>query len=101
MTTEISVVNVKIMDRDFKVKCPKDKIPELEESASYLNNKMREIHKEGEKMVSLDRIAVITALNIAYDLIINKRQNNSYISTIVNRIYRLQNKVSQALTTEA
>ena len=99
MTTEISVVNVKIMDRDFKVRCPKEKIPELEESASYLNSKMREMHSRGEKIVSLDRIAVIAALNIAYDLIVHKRQNNSYISAIVNRIYRLQNKISQALVT--
>lgn len=100
MTTEISVINVKIMDRDFKVKCPKDKIPELEESATYLSNKMHEMHR-GEKIVSMDRIAVITALNIAYDLIVNKRQNSSYVSSIVNRIYRLQNKISQVLITEA
>ena len=100
MTTEISVVNIKIMDRDFKVKCPKDKMPELEESASYLNNKMREMYKS-EKIVSLDRIAVIAALNIAYDLIVHKRQNNSYISGIVNRIYRLQNKISQVLVAES
>ena len=100
MTMELSVVNIKIMDRDFKVKCPKDKISELEESAVYLNNKMREVY-QGEKMISMDRIAVIAALNIAYDLIVHKRQNNSYISGIVNRIYRLQSRISQAITSQA
>jgi len=100
MTTEISVVNIKIMDRDFRVKCPKDKISELEDSALYLNNKMREIY-QGEKMISMDRIAVIAALNIAYDLIIHKKQHSSSLSNILNRIYRMQNRISQAITSEA
>lgn len=93
---ETDVINVKIMDREFKIKCPKNKIIELQEASSYLNDKMRDI-SNGDKFITIDRIAVAAALNIAHELILEKRQNQSQISELNKRVFDLKNKLCQTL----
>ena len=38
-----NTVNIKVMDRELKIKCPEDKRAELQEAANYLDSKMREV----------------------------------------------------------
>lgn len=63
-----STVVINVLDRELKIKCPKDKIAELQTAASYLDDKMRQIHN-GNKLIPIDRIAITAALNIAHELI--------------------------------
>ncbi|CAL7959492.1 cell division protein ZapA [Gammaproteobacteria bacterium] len=62
-------VTVNILDREFKIRCPKDKVTELKKAAVYLNDKMQEVH-HGNKLITIDRVAVTAALNIAHELIL-------------------------------
>ena len=64
----ISRVSVRLLDREYQVACPVEERSDLLDSAEYLDGKMREIRDSG-KVVGLDRIAVIAALNIANELI--------------------------------
>ena len=43
MTDTYNTITVKVLDREFKVKCPIDKVSELQKSARHLDSKMREI----------------------------------------------------------
>lgn len=96
MTDQIDVAAIKLLDREYQVKCPPEKVSELQEAAHYLDMKMKE-SAEGGKIINLDRIFMIAALNIANELVSLKRQKNSYIDTMHKRILELQNKIEQAL----
>ena len=61
-------VTVKILDKEYQVACPKDQEAELIVSANYLDSQMRAIRDSG-KVVGLERIAVMAALNISYELL--------------------------------
>ena len=64
----ITRVSVRVLDREYQVACPAEERSDLLDSAEYLDAKMREVRDTG-KVVGLDRIAVISALNIANELI--------------------------------
>ena len=63
-------VNVKILDKEYQISCPANERKSLVDSAALLNTKMREIRDTG-KVVGVDRIAVMAALNLANDLIVS------------------------------
>ncbi|MEH6584475.1 MAG: cell division protein ZapA [Halioglobus sp.] len=63
-----NTVTVQIMDKEYQVACPKDQQAELVVSAKYLDKQMRSIRDTG-KVIGLERIAVMAALNISYELL--------------------------------
>lgn len=89
-------VTVKIRGQEYKVKCPPDKIAELQESALYLDHLMQEIRDSGN-ILSMERVAVIAALNIANDMLTLKKQKHAYIDMLSKRIMELQQKIDQSL----
>lgn len=97
MNDTADTVAIKLLDREYQVKCPLDKVADLQEAANYLNIKMRESMENG-KFIQHDKILMIAALNIANELIALKRQKNYYIDTMSQRIVSLQNKIEEALS---
>ena len=65
-----------MLDREYQVACPAEERSDLLDSAEYLDAKMREVRDSG-KVVGLDRIAVISALNIANELIKLRRNGGT------------------------
>ena len=63
-----NTVTVKILDKDYQVACPEEQESELVVSAKYLDKQMRSIRETG-KVIGLERIAVMAALNISYELL--------------------------------
>ncbi|MCB1679703.1 MAG: cell division protein ZapA [Halioglobus sp.] len=61
-------VTVKILDKEYQVACPQEQEAELIVSARYLDKQMRGIRESG-KVIGLERIAVMAALNISYELL--------------------------------
>ena len=61
-------ISISIFDKSFKVSCPPDEVQALRDSAHYLDKKMREV-KSARTIMGLDRVAVMAALNIAYELL--------------------------------
>jgi cell division protein ZapA len=61
-------VSVRIMEKEYVVSCPYEERSALLDAAEYLNGRMREIRDSG-KVVGLDRIAVMVALNMANELL--------------------------------
>jgi len=68
MRDAITTVSVKILDKEYQVSCPEDEVDALTSSARYLDQQMRQIRESG-KVFGLDRIAVMTALNLANELL--------------------------------
>jgi cell division protein ZapA len=61
-------LDVHILSRDYKVACKEHERADLLEAVAFLDKRMREI-REGGKTAAVDRIAVMAALNIANELL--------------------------------
>jgi cell division protein ZapA len=89
-------VNVRILEKEYQVGCaPEDKAALLE-SAELLNAKMREIRDTG-RVVGLERIAVMAALNIANEFIRNRGQGDSLETRAKARVKAMRERVEGAL----
>ena len=86
-------VSITLLDKEFSFNCPADAEAELLASADLLSEKMREIRKNG-KVLGLERIAVMAALNLAHELLQSKQSANSDIEA---QLRRLGGKIDQAL----
>lgn len=65
MSTE--PVEVRVLDREYTVGVAPGERDSLQAAARMLDARMREI-RGSNRMVSLDRLAVLTALNLAHEL---------------------------------
>ncbi len=87
-------VAIRIMDKEYLVGCPEGAEAELFNSADYLDQKMREIRDAG-KVLGLERVAVMTALNLSHELLKNKAENQQRFD---ERIQKLNQKIDSSLT---
>ena len=69
-------VSVSILDKEYQVACPPEQEAELIVSASYLDKQMRSIRETG-KVIGLERIAVMAALNISHELLQASEQDDA------------------------
>ena len=66
------MLDVAILGREFKVACKEAERAELSEAVALLDRRMREIRDAG-KVSGTDRIAVMAALNLAHELLRERR----------------------------
>ena len=92
----VTRISVRLLDREYQVACPADERSDLLDSAEYLDTKMREV-RDGGKVVGLDRIAVISALNLANELIKLRRTGSVVDSDLGSKIRTLRERVESAL----
>jgi cell division protein ZapA len=92
-------VTVTLLNKEFQVSCPANAEDQLSEAAHYLNQKMREIRKSG-RVIGIERMAVMAALNIAYELAVLRQQQEAYGQSVSTQIEHLQNKIDNALMDE-
>jgi cell division protein ZapA len=97
MSEEPSRVSVKILEKEYHVTCPVEERPALLDSAEYLNRKMREIRDSG-KVIGLDRIAVMAALNIVNELLQVRGQDEVVETDLAARLKVMRERVEYALT---
>ena len=92
-------VIVKLLDKDYQVACPEGQRDALAQSASYLDQQMRSIRANG-KVIGLERIAVMAALNISNELLQRgggSAQDNAAPSTSNKQLKGLNDKLEEAL----
>jgi cell division protein ZapA len=96
MSENSARVSVRILEKDYQIACPTDERSDLLDSAELLNSRMREI-RDGGKVVGLDRIAVIAALNMANELIRLRSRDGHLESEVGSRLRILRERVESAL----
>lgn len=89
-------VTIRILEKEYHVACPAEDKPALLASAELLNSKMREIRDSG-KVVGLDRVAVMAALNLANDLLRAQSQGEELKSIVGLRIRAMREHLDSAL----
>ena len=95
-----NTVTVKILDKDYQVTCPQEQQSELVVSAKYLDKQMRTIRESG-KVIGLERIAVMAALNISHELLQASEQGGLPLTETSagseNTFRQLSGKIDEAL----
>ncbi len=90
-------VTINILDKEYLISCNEDEREQLHTAVTYLNTKMLDMKNSG-RVIGSERIAVMTALNLAHDLLAYKQENDDYTSSVDTTIQRLQSKIDEALT---
>jgi cell division protein ZapA len=96
MTDKFTNTAVEILGKQYAIRCPASEIKSLQDAASYLNKKMLEVQESG-KAINLERIAIMTALNIAYELLQGDSQKEGFIKKLNQHILNMQEKIDHAL----
>lgn len=68
MSRNSNTFSVTILDKEYQVACPAEQQADLLLSARHLDEQMRAIRSTG-KVIGLERIAVMAALNISHELL--------------------------------
>ena len=89
-------ITIHILDKEYMISCSEEERHDLQRSADYLDNKMREIRDSG-KIIGTDRIAVMAALNISHELLTEDGAPAKTDATVGTRIRSIQEKIDDAL----
>ena len=96
MNDPYAQVSVRILDKEYQVACPASERTELLDSAEELNARMREIQDTG-RVVGLDRIAVMAALNMANDLLRARARDQELDGDVSVRLRSISDRVESVL----
>ena len=89
-------VSVRIMEKEYVIACPYDERSALLDAAEFLNARMREIRDSG-RVVGIDRIAVMAALNLAHEILKGKDRESRLDNGVGQRVRALRERVEGAL----
>jgi len=89
-------LSVRILEKEYFVACAPEERTALLDSAEFLNNRMKEIRDSG-RIVGLDRIAVMAALNLAHEVLKMRARDQHSEQDAGVRIKALRERVEAAL----
>ena len=78
-------VTINILDKEYVIGCPEGSEAELSAAAAQLDKKMREV-RDGGKVLGMERIAVMTALNLTHDLQLHNSQQQHSIEKKIQQL---------------
>lgn len=90
---------VRILEKEFRIACPVSQEQALRDAAQYLDKQMRLIRQSG-RVIGMERIAVMAALNIANELLALKNTAYEPDEAFSERLKLLQDKIDSALARE-
>ncbi len=96
MIADPKALQISVMGREFRVACPEHEQKGLLEAVEYLNRKMDEIRDNG-KVVGLERIAIMAALNIAHELLSIRVGGGFDIAEVKRRMNHMETILDQAM----
>ncbi len=94
--SSLARVSVRILEKEYQFACAVEERAALLDSAEYLNNEMKKIRDSG-KVIGLDRIAVMAALNMANELLKGRSRDTSVEGDVVHRVRVLRERVEATL----
>ena len=91
-----NTVTVEILDKEYQVACPPEEEASLVSAAQYLDQQMRDIRATG-KVIGLERVAIMAALNMSYDLQALRSGGSPRANDEEDRIRTLNSRLDEAL----
>jgi cell division protein ZapA len=99
MSKEASALDINILGRQFRVSCTEEEKKDLLKAVEYLDGKMREI-RDGGKVIGVERIAIMAALNIAHELLTTRVNGTFDIGELKRRMVSMQTAIDQAINSQ-
>ncbi len=96
MSAAAEPVTVRILEREYRVMCAPDQRRDLMESALYLDQQMRQV-RDGGRISSMDKIAVMCALNMAEEVLKLRHQLQEREQKIDQRVRDLANRLDSQM----
>lgn len=100
MSADSKGLQISIMGREFRVACQENEQKGLLEAVDYLNRKMLEIRDHG-KVIGIERIAIMAALNIAHEFLSTKVGGGFDIAEIKRKISDMEAVLDQAISDQS
>ena len=94
--TPAEPISVSILDRDYQFACKPEESKALKEAAVFLDERMRSIKGAG-RLMTLERIAVMTALNLSDELLKSQQTEQHRKKNVDSRIRMLADELDDAL----
>lgn len=91
-------VAVSILDREYLVACTPDERAGLVAAAALLDGRMREV-RNAARSATVDRIAVLAALNLAHELLQQRQSAGHVDGALEQQIAGLKGRLDGALAT--
>lgn len=92
--SEKEAIAVKILDREYTFSCEPGERRRLQDAADYLDEQMRQVRDAGG-LPGLEKVAVMTALNIANDFLQIRQSEERFSVDVASRIKGLKEKLEQ------
>lgn len=86
------------MGREFAVSCTDEERQGLLDAVEYLDKKMRDIRDSG-KIVGIERIAIMAALNLSHE-VLNTKAGDIDIGDYKRRINAMQSQIDEAIAAQ-
>jgi cell division protein ZapA len=96
--SQSKAVDVNIMGREFTVSCTDEERPGLINAVNFLDKKMRDI-RDGGKIIGVERIAIMAALNLAHELL-NTKSGSVDVGDMKRRISQMQDQIDGVCATK-
>lgn len=94
-----SVVSVRILGKNYNIKCPADQAEALHESARIIEERLRSM-KGSPGNPNTERMLVVIALNLCHELLGLKNEKSNTIGNIEVKLRGLQSRIQNFLTAE-
>ena len=96
MSEMFAHITIRILEKEYQVSCPAEEKANLLASVELLNRKMREIRDSG-KVIGLDRIAIMAALNLANELLKRAGDDRQLKDVFGPRVRAMSARLDEAL----
>ncbi|MCZ8014282.1 MAG: cell division protein ZapA [Limnobacter sp.] len=90
----MEALDVKIMGREFKIACKPEERAALQQAVNIVETRMSTIRDTG-KVVGLDKIAVMAALQIAHESLVGSNPSNPVLGLDIETIERKIKAIEQ------
>jgi cell division protein ZapA len=99
MASNSKGLDVTIMGREFRIACSPEEEQHLLAAVEYLDGKMREIRDVG-KVISVERIAIMAALNIANEFL-TTRVGGFDVGDFKRRMNSMQKQIDEVMADQS
>ncbi|PWK53732.1 cell division protein ZapA [Pleionea mediterranea] len=97
MSQDKNSVTLRILEREYQFSSPIEQRDQLMNAARFLDGRMKEIRDSG-RVVGTERIAVMAALNLAFELLNDDKNTSSADSS---RLSQLKYRIEEVLASDS
>ena len=96
MSDATAPITISVLDKEYTVACPPGEEKALRESARVLNDRMNAARESG-KTLGVERLAVVTALNVVHEYLALDSQRRTELESFDADLERVSDKIEASL----